>query len=108
MFFMALTSAYIVRKGFGGDWQAFALPRILLLNTAILLLSSLTIELARRHAADAQLSAFRRWWTVTTVLGLAFLAGQLIAWRQLAASGIYLPSNPASSFFYELTAAHAA
>src|SRR6266851_5251508 len=108
MFFMALTSAYIVRKGFGGDWQALALPRILLWNTAILLLSSLTMEIARRHAADAQLEKFRGWWTVTTVLGLAFLAGQLLAWRQLAAAGIYLPSNPASSFFYTLTAAHGA
>lgn len=108
MFFMALTSAYIVRKGFGGDWQALRLPPILLLNTAVLLLSSLTIEIARRHAADAQLTFFRRWWSVTTLLGLAFLAGQIIAWRQLAAAGMFLRSNPASSFFYTLTAAHGA
>src|SRR2546422_11416433 len=72
MFFMALTSAYIVRKGFGGDWQALRLPPILLLNTAVLLLSSLTIEIARRHAADPRLDSFRRWWSVTTLLGLAF------------------------------------
>ena len=108
MFFMALTSSYIVRKGFGGDWQAPRLPSILFFNTAVLLLSSLTIEIARRHAADAQLASFRRWWSFTTLLGLAFLAGQVIAWRQLAAAGVFLRSNPASSFFYTLTAAHGA
>lgn len=47
-------------------------------------------------------------WGATTVLGLAFLAGQYIAWRQLAAAGVYIASNPSSSFFYLLTAAHAA
>src|SRR5437899_759263 len=108
MFFLARTSAYIVREGFGGDWQALRLPPILLLNTALLLLSSLTIEIARRHAADARLDSFRRWWSVTTLLGLAFLAGQIIAWRQLAAAGVFLRTNPASSFFYTLTAAHGA
>jgi cytochrome c oxidase subunit 3 len=108
MFFMALTSAYIVRKGFGGDWQALRLPPILFLNTVVLLASSLTMEVARRRAGGAQLDSFRRWWWVTTILGVAFLAGQVIAWRQLAAAGIFLPTNPASSFFYTLTAAHGA
>jgi cytochrome c oxidase subunit 3 len=106
MFFMALTSAYVVRKGLGGDWRSLALPHVLWLNTLILLVSSATIERARRRLAGADLSGFRYWWGVTTTLGLLFLLGQLLAWRQLVQQGVYLASNPSSSFFYVLTAAH--
>ena len=106
MFFMALTSSYIVRKGLGGDWQPVRLPGILWLNTLVLLASSATIEVARRQHAAAELDSFRRWWGLTTGLGIVFLVGQVQAWRQLAAAGVFLASNPASSFFYLLTAAH--
>jgi len=106
MFFMALTSSYIVRKGLGGDWQPVRLPSILWFNTLVLLSSSGTIELARRRLHAGESVAFRRWWAVTTLLGTAFLIGQVQAWRQLAAAGVFLASNPASSFFYLLTGAH--
>jgi len=45
---------------------------------------------------------------VTLVLGLVFVGGQYLAWRQLAAQGLYLATNPNSSFFYLLTGVHAA
>lgn len=106
MFFMALVSALIVRKGVSNDWRAFELPRILWLNTLILLASSATIIQARRRLAKADREGFHHWWAVTTVLGLFFLAGQLIAWRQMVAAGWYVATNPSSSFFYVLTAAH--
>jgi cytochrome c oxidase subunit III len=106
MFFMALVSAFIVRKGLGGDWLPFAMPRILWLNTAILLASSGTLIHARRLFKRGDRAGFRHWWAVTTVLGLLFLAGQLIAWRQMVAAGFYLASNASNSFFYVLTAAH--
>ena len=107
MFFMALTSSYIVRKGTGTDWQAFGMPRILWANTAILLLSSLTLEMARRQLARGMMSAFRNLWTLTTGLGLLFVVGQFVAWHQLRAAGVYLSTNPSASFFYVFTAAHA-
>jgi cytochrome c oxidase subunit 3 len=106
MFFMALTSSYIVRKGLGGDWQPVRLPAILWLNTLVLLASSATIEIARRRLANGARDEFRRWWALTTGLGIIFLVGQVQAWRQLAAAGVFLANNPASSFFYLLTAAH--
>jgi len=108
MFFMALTSAYIVRKGLGGDWRPIQLPRVLWFNTLVLLVSSVTIEIARRKERAAQLAAFRNWWGVTTGLGCLFLLGQVQAWRQLRAAGVFVASNPSSSFFYVLTAAHGA
>lgn len=104
MFFTAFTSAYVIRKGLGSDWQATRLPAILWWNTAVLLASSLTLEKGRRSRWD--LTAFRSWWSATTVLGMAFLIGQVVAWRQLAAQGVYMSTNASSSFFYLLTGAH--
>jgi cytochrome c oxidase subunit 3 len=77
------------------------------LNTAILLVSSYTLEKARRRLSDADLSGFRKLWRATTILGILFLVGQVIAWLQLVASGLYIASNQATSFFYIFTAAHA-
>jgi cytochrome c oxidase subunit III len=108
MFFMALASSYIVRKGLGTDWQRTPTPPVLWFNTAILLASSVTIVVARKKLKGGEREAFRSWWWVTTGLGLLFLSGQIIAWRQLAADGMLLATNPSSSFFYLLTAAHGA
>ena len=106
MFFMALASAFLLRKGSGG-WVPVHIPRLLWVNTAILLASSATLELARKRLAHSDLNGFRKLWRVTIILGVLFLLGQLVAWRILAGQGIYLASNPASSFFYIFTGAHA-
>jgi cytochrome c oxidase subunit III len=108
MFFMALASSYIVRKGLGNDWQRMPMPQVVWFNTAVLLASSVTIIVARKKLEGGARAAFRSWWGLTTGLGLLFLAGQIIAWRQLAAAGMLLSTNPSSSFFYLLTAAHGA
>jgi cytochrome c oxidase subunit 3 len=108
MFFMALASSYIVRKGLSNDWQRSPMPSVVWFNTTILLISSATIVVARKKLEGGEREAFRSWWWVTTGLGLLFLAGQIVAWRQLAAAGMLLATNPSSSFFYLLTAAHGA
>src|SRR5580698_1868611 len=106
MFFMALASSYIVRKGLSNDWQRTPMPPVVWFNTALLLASSVTIVMARKKLDSGEREAFRSWWWVTTGLGLLFLSGQIIAWRQLSAAGMLLATNPSSSFFYLLTAAH--
>jgi cytochrome c oxidase subunit 3 len=83
------------------------MPRMLLTSTALLLSSSATLEAARRKLKAGLSALYKRWLFVTVILGLAFLGAQLIAWRQLARQGIYLASNPHSSFFYLMTGAHA-
>jgi cytochrome c oxidase subunit 3 len=83
------------------------LPKILWLNTAILLVSSYTLEKARRRLSAPDVSGFRRLWRVSTILGIVFLVGQMVAWLQLVASGLYIASNQAASFFYIFTVAHA-
>jgi cytochrome c oxidase subunit 3 len=107
MFFMALASAFIVLRHGSDAWVAFHLPPMLWANTLILLASSFTLEAARRRLFLADPSGFRKLWLLTTGLGLLFVAGQLIAWRQLVAQGVYIASNQASSFFYIFTGAHA-
>jgi cytochrome c oxidase subunit 3 len=108
MFFMAMASSYIVRRGLGTDWQRTPIPPVLWFNTAVLLISSVTIMVARKKLASGEREAFQSLWWVTTGLGMLFLAGQIVAWRQLAAAGMLLATNPSSSFFYVLTAAHGA
>jgi cytochrome c oxidase subunit III len=112
MTFAALTSAMIVRQGSGMDWQRLSLPNILFLNTVILIASSVTLEMFRHKwspagKAPAPSDPTTLWLYVTVVLGVFFVAGQYIAWKKLQAEGLYLASNPSSSFFYLLTAAHA-
>jgi cytochrome c oxidase subunit 3 len=112
MTFAALTSAMIVRKGSSLDWQSFTLPWILYLNTALILCSSVTLQIARRRVATFMGGIAipgespGRWLYITLVFGLLFVAGQYVAWTRLRAEGLYLATNPSSSFFYLLTAAH--
>src|SRR5204862_7555777 len=89
MLFIALTSAYIVRgvPALGGgkdDWLPIDMPGVLWINTIILLASSVSFELARRALKRNEYSRFKYWITLTTLLGIAFLAGQVMAWRELA------------------------
>lgn len=107
MMFTSLSSAYIVRSASSNDWTALPMPRVLLASTVLILASSATLEIARRKVKATVGGPYAKWLFITVVLGLAFLAAQLVAWRQLAQQGIYLASNPHSSFFYLLTGAHA-
>lgn len=107
MLFAAFTSAMVVRRGLANDWVSLRLPGILWWNTGVLMASSLAIELARGALRQGARSSFNRCWSAAAVLGLLFLGGQYLAWRDLQAAGVYLASNPSSSFFYLLTVAHA-
>ena len=119
MSFAALTSAMIVRQGVTPDWRHFALPAILYVNTLTLLVSSATLGWANRRFASvgallstASARAKRAysegmsWLYGTLALGVLFVVGQVLAWRTLVAQGIFLSTNPSSSFFYVFTAMH--
>ncbi|MDR3772066.1 MAG: cytochrome c oxidase subunit 3 [Terracidiphilus sp.] len=108
---------------FTGDWRPVLLPRILYWNTAVLLLSSLTMERARQRIfreidvleewlglGRPALRSTLPWLGATLVLGTLFLAGQAMAWRQLTVQGFAFDrfSTPASYFFYMITGLHAA
>lgn len=112
MMFAALTSALYVREGSATDWHHITLPPILWFNTLALIASSVTLELARRRVSafmrgqDESRRAGKLYLDATMLLGLIFVVGQYLAWLQLRAQGLYLPTNPNSSFFYVFTGVH--
>jgi cytochrome c oxidase subunit III len=106
--FTALLTAFLARRAMGDDWISMHKPHLLWVNTAVLILSSLALDKSRRALKARDRSRFNLWWTTATALGALFLAGQLVVWNQLRAAGIYVATNPSSSFFYVLTAVHAA
>ena len=113
MMFVAFTSALWVREGSSStDWHHLAIPRILFLNSLVLVASSFTLEGARRRVAAfargtaSNASLPLQWLYGTLALGLLFVIGQYRAWLGLRTQGVFLASNPNSSFFYVLTAVH--
>ena len=87
MLFAAFTSAMVVRKGMSFDWVPFRVPRLLWLNTGVLLVSSAALEFSRRALRAGTANAFIRWLAATVVLGLGFLAGNWwpgANWRRAA------------------------
>jgi len=129
MFFVAIVSTFFVNQSTGhfdvynryvSEWLPTAIPPILWLNTAVLIFSSITMETARRqmfHENDVMdewlglgKPITRRtlpWLSATIALGLMFLIGQWIAWRQLAIQHIFFRTNQSSHFFYLITGVHA-
>ncbi|HTP69018.1 MAG TPA: cytochrome c oxidase subunit 3 [Dongiaceae bacterium] len=107
MSFAAFTSALVVREG-TTDWSHLVLPPILYVNTAFILASSATLEIARRFLrVSIEPRKAGAWVGLTLLLGVAFCFGQYRGWLDLRAQGIYLATNPNSSFFYVLTFMHA-
>jgi cytochrome c oxidase subunit 3 len=129
MIFVSYSSAYVVRQGLPTldpstgtlvrDWLPLQLPSFLLVNTLVLLVSTLIMELARRQAVRVGAASANEshpstrtetdrmpWLALTAILGLSFLAGQWLVWRELAARGFYVATSPSSSFFYLLTGMH--
>lgn len=112
MSFLAFTSALVVRQGSALDWRHLTLPPVLYLNTVVLIASSIALEVGRRQVRAFMTSKRlitnpAHWLYVALGLGCLFVGGQLIAWLQLRSQGLYLATNPNSSFFYVLTVTHA-
>jgi len=103
--FALFLSAYLMRMKLG-DWRPLAEPALLWLNTVILVLASVAFQLTRGAAKRGQPSTVKVGLFVGGACTILFLLGQLVAWQQLNASGFFLTSNPANSFFYLLTALH--
>jgi cytochrome c oxidase subunit III len=105
MIFAALTSAYIVRQA-EGNWVVFDLPVELYYTTGIILLSSITMHWAYLAAKKDELLQVKMAITLTSILGLAFLTGQVYVWGALVDMRIFLVGNPSGSFLYILSGLH--
>jgi cytochrome c oxidase subunit 3 len=105
MMFAALSSAYIILSA-AGDRPRVSMPPMFFVSTAIIVLSSLTIERAKRSLQGEGSRRYLTWLLVTLVLGLVFLLAQVLGWRELAAQGVYFAAHPHSTFFYFFTGIH--
>ncbi len=103
--FVLFVSAYAMRLDLA-DWTPLPRPRLLVLNTAMLVGASLamqwTVHAARREAGED----VRRGLLVSGVLTVGFLVGQLVVWKQLNDAGFFVASSAAAAFFYVFTAVH--
>ncbi|WP_066837599.1 cytochrome c oxidase subunit 3 [Rufibacter ruber] len=109
MMFAAFTSAYIVRRE-EGNWLEYDLPSVLLINTFILILSSVFMQWAYVSAKKDNIKNVRLGLILTFIAGTAFLIGQWEGWAELVRNNVFFggsTSNPAGSFLYVLTGVHA-
>ena len=107
MLFGAMTSAYIVKQG-AGNWLEFKVPSVFYISTAFIVMSSITLHLARNAFRRAQETTFKLLISLTLILGVGFLIMQYQGWNTLYNNGVDLKTNVAGSFFYLITWFHAA
>jgi cytochrome c oxidase subunit 3 len=107
MVFASLTSAYIVRQA-EGNWLYFDLPDVLYATSLVIMLSSVSMQLAYWAAKKDKLERVKLYMAITSILGVVFCIGQLLAWGDLVKNSVYLVGNPSGSFLYVLTGLHAA
>jgi cytochrome c oxidase subunit III len=108
MLFAAFTSAYVVRQQ-KGDWMTFDLPQIFYISTAVILLSSVTMNWALSSAKKNDFANLKRASAITLLLGIAFIICQVLGWKVLYDQKIVFAgkySNASGSFFYVLTFMH--
>ncbi len=111
--FGLVSAAYVMRMGMPGmghgamgDWHPMPEPPLLWINSFVLVLSSLAWEAARAGARQHRFLLMNRATIGAGLLGILFLAGQLLLWREFAQAGYFAASNPANAFFYLITALH--
>jgi len=108
MMFAGLTSAYIVRSN-QANWLEFSLPVIFWYSTAVIILSSITMHLSVKAFKAREMQRYRRFITVTAILGVAFAVMQFLGFQYLGNHGVKLTgqgSNPAASFLAVITGLH--
>jgi len=103
--FALFISAYAMRISFL-DWAPLPQPRLLALNTAVLILASVAMQWAVHAVRRRDTATLRRGLLAGGALTFAFVAGQLLVWKQLSDAGYFLATSAATGFFYLLTAVH--
>ena len=105
MLFASQTSAYLVRRA-EGNWLEFEMPTIFWYSTAVLVISSASMQWAYFAAKKDLFKQLKIAISITFVLGVAFLWMQFEGWRKLVDMNVYFVGNPSGSFFYVFTGLH--
>lgn len=106
MMFAGLTSAFIIKRN-QPNWIEFELPHIFWFSTAVIIASSITMLLCRKYFYNKEMAMYRRFITITMLLGILFIVLQFIGFFQLWNAGITLTKNVSYSFLYILVGLHA-
>jgi cytochrome c oxidase subunit 3 len=106
MMFAGLTSAYIVKRDQPG-WTTFGIPRAFWYSTAVIVLSSLTVQMALKAFRDREMKKYRNLITLTALLGIVFVILQWIGFKQVWNSGVTLRGSGAGQFLYVIAGLHA-
>ncbi len=103
MMMAALTSAYIVRRGLGSDWEPLQLPLVVPGGVPLLMFSSLSLEIGRRAYRAGRHAAFVRAWFTGIVLGAVFVLTQVHGWREISRAGLSMATSPAAAFLFVIS-----
>jgi cytochrome c oxidase subunit 3 len=106
MMFAAFTSAYIVKRQQPG-WTTFEIPRTFWYSSAVILISSLTVQLALKSFKEREMQRYRRFITLTAALGLLFILLQLLSFKQIWNTGVTFRGSGAGQFLYIIAGLHA-
>src|SRR3984885_12184745 len=106
MMFAGLTSAYIVKRDQPG-WTSFEMPRTFWSSPGVILISSLTIQLALKSFKEREMKRYRNWITTTAFLGLCFIGLQWLSFRQIWNTGVNFRGSGAGQFLYVIAGLHA-
>jgi len=106
MFFAALTSALILKKGDFRSWENFRLPDVFMISTGIIIMLSIVMQYALICYRKARFTAFRWLFFGGFVLGLAFLFSQWRGFVALKAMGFPLTGNISGQFIYMMAVVH--
>ena len=105
MAFAGLTSSVIVRSN-QPNWSTFAMPKMFLVSTIVIIISSLSMHLTVRAFKKREMPTYRILLTTTVVLGLAFFATQILGFAALNKQGLDIKSNNSSSYIYVIALLH--
>lgn len=106
MMFAGLTSAYIVKGSMPG-WVDVKMPKIFYYSTAVMLISSVVMQVALKSFRERNMQQYRRTITLTVLLGSAFIVMQILGFMQLYKSGIKMEGSSAGQFLYIIFGLHA-
>ncbi len=106
MMFAGFSSAFIVKRSMA-NWLSFNVPLIFYYSTGIIILSSISIMVARKFFRERQMVRYTFWLGVTAVLGSLFVLFQYLGFSELWAQGVTITRNVSFSFLYVIVGVHA-
>ena len=105
MMFAGLTSAFVVKSNQIG-WQSISLPKIFWVSTVVIIISSITLQIALRSFKQRDMGRYRLMIGLTLLLGVSFIVLQWMGFQQLWEQRITFRGSGAGQFLYVIFGLH--